>query len=331
MPLYKPPDTDNWWVRISIAGHKTRRTTGTADRRQAEEFEQRERERLWRLYRLGERGAIRFGEASARWLTETTKRSKGKDEYILDWFDERLKDEPLTAIDSDAIEVLRAELADEGRGPATVDRYMALLRAVLRKAAGAWALLERAPTVPMHNPPKAEPRWLTKAEYTRLRQHLPGHLRPIADFAVLTGLRMRAQLGLTIERVDLKKRRAWIPAAGMKAGRTLGLPLSPAACAIVRRLAAGRTSGHVFQWRGQPIDDVNGKAFQDAAKAAGLAGLRWHDLRHTWASWAVQGGVTLHELMQLGGWSSYAMVMRYAHLAPDHLASAAAKVGRIRA
>ena len=51
--------------------------------------------------------------------------------------------------------------------------------------------------------------------------------------------------------------------------------------------------------------------------------LRWHDLRHTFASWAVQSGVTLHELMQLGDWKSYAMVLRYGHLAPDQLSKAA--------
>jgi integrase len=61
-------------------------------------------------------------------------------------------------------------------------------------------------------------------------------------------------------------------------------------------------------------------------KRAKLEPLRWHDLRHTFAAWAVQNGVTLHELMQLGGWASYQMVLRYAHLAPDHLALAAQKV-----
>jgi site-specific recombinase XerD len=63
-------------------------------------------------------------------------------------------------------------------------------------------------------------------------------------------------------------------------------------------------------------------------KAANLAPLRWHDLRHTFASWAVQNGVTLPELMQLGGWKSYSMVQKYAHLAPEHLAAAAEKSQR---
>ncbi|WP_343032223.1 tyrosine-type recombinase/integrase [Allochromatium palmeri] len=53
---------------------------------------------------------------------------------------------------------------------------------------------------------------------------------------------------------------------------------------------------------------------------------RWHDLRHTWASWHVQGGTSLQDLMAMGGWSSYDLVLRYAHLAPEHLAEAAARI-----
>ena len=61
----------------------------------------------------------------------------------------------------------------------------------------------------------------------------------------------------------------------------------------------------------------NTLAFQNAVKAAKVDPLRWHDLRHTWASWAMHSGVTLHELMLLGGWRSFPMVLRYAHFAPD--------------
>ena len=134
-------------------------------------------------------------------------------------------------------------------------------------------------------------------------------------------------LSLTWDRVDLKAKRAWITAENMKAGRTHGLPLNSDAVLVLKRLRKLSPEGnHVFQWRGEPIADCNTKTFQDAVTAAGVGPLRWHDLRHTWASWAVQSGVALHELMQLGGWASYSMVLRYAHLAPDHLASAAQKV-----
>ena len=109
----------------------------------------------------------------------------------------------------------------------------------------------------------------------------------------------------------------------MKAGHSLGVPLTPEAIEVLKSLP--KNGDYVFQWRGERIDDCNTLAFQIAVKAAKVGPLRWHDLRHTWASWAVQSGVTLHELMLLGGWR-FPMVLRYAHFAPDHLALAAAKV-----
>ena len=53
---------------------------------------------------------------------------------------------------------------------------------------------------------------------------------------------------------------------------------------------------------------------------------RWHGRRHTWASWQVQSGTRLQELMELGSWSSYEMVLRYAHLATDHLRNATHRI-----
>ena len=55
---------------------------------------------------------------------------------------------------------------------------------------------------------------------------------------------------------------------------------------------------------------------------------RFHDLRHNWASWHVMSRTSLQELMELGGWKSYEMVLRYAHLTPEHLAGAAARIER---
>jgi hypothetical protein len=49
-------------------------------------------------------------------------------------------------------------------------------------------------------------------------------------------------------------------------------------------------------------------------------------LRHTWASWHVTNSTSLQELMELGGWKSYEMVLRFAHLAPDHLSHSAVRI-----
>jgi integrase len=326
MSLYRQPDSQNWWFTIQVAGTRIRRSTGTADRAQAEELERVERERLWRIEKLGDRGATPFNEAAARWLLETTKRTKEKDRLIVDWFcaQPELKEAPISAIDVDVIQHLRGMLADEGRAPATVDRYMAWLRAMLNKAVDEWRYLEAAPKVPMHNAETAEPRWLTPAEFNRLKRELPLHLSLAAEFAVLTGLRMRAMLRLTWDRVDLRNRRLWVPGVQMKGRSAHGMPISREVAKILRKLKTANPGGeHVFQYLGEPIDDCNTRAFQDAVERAGVAPLRWHDLRHTFASWAVQNGMTLQELMQLGGWKTFSSVLRYAHLAPDHLAKAA--------
>jgi len=65
-------------------------------------------------------------------------------------------------------------------------------------------------------------------------------------------------------------------------------------------------------------------------RRAGLDDLRFHDLRHTWASWHVQAGTPLPVLQQLGGWASYQMVLRYAHLGRDHIAAYADNLGTLR-
>jgi integrase len=100
---------------------------------------------------------------------------------------------------------------------------------------------------------------------------------------------MRAMLSLTWQQVDLGKKRAWVSSSEMKAGHSLGIPLTAEAIQVLNALP--RDGDYVFQWRGERIDDCNTLAFQNAVKAAKVEPLRWHDLRHTWASWAVQSGV----------------------------------------
>jgi integrase len=80
---------------------------------------------------------------------------------------------------------------------------------------------------------------------------------------------------------------------------------------------------------GKRIARANGKVWRNALMKAGIKDFRWHDLRHTWASWAVQNGVTVFEIQHLGGWSSSRMVERYAHLSSSHLMAAAKKLDGI--
>lgn len=67
-------------------------------------------------------------------------------------------------------------------------------------------------------------------------------------------------------------------------------------------------------------------AWERAVKLAKVPDFRFHDLRHTFASWSVQQGATLHEVKDLLGHHSLAMALRYAHLAPENLRSAVSRL-----
>ena len=67
-------------------------------------------------------------------------------------------------------------------------------------------------------------------------------------------------------------------------------------------------------------------AWRKACVRAGVPELRFHDLRHTWASWHTMAGTPAMVLKELGGWASLAMVERYTHLSPGHLAAWADRV-----
>ncbi len=326
MPLYRRPGSPFWWVRI---GRKTRQSTGTEDRKAAQEFEEVLKERLWRRGKLGDRGAVPWKEAAERWLNDSTRPRK-RDREFLKWLLPRIGEESVSSVaDPDALELLRKHGLAEGWSHSTVDRCMRTVRAVLKKCV-AWRYLESCPPIPMYGEAEAEPRYLTPEEFQRLRQELPVHLERAARFAVYTLLRMRSQSGLTWDRVDIKGRRAWVPRSQMKAGRTFSFPLTDESVAVLKECRAAHPKGlHVFQYEGKPIDNFNTAAFRKAADRAGLPGLRWHDLRHTGASWAVQNGVTLPELMVLGDWKAYRMVLRYAHLAPSNAVEAAKKVAQM--
>jgi len=89
----------------------------------------------------------------------------------------------------------------------------------------------------------------------------------------------------------------------------------------------GKHPRHCFTFREQPIKyAITNKAWYAALKKAELTDLRFHDLRHTWASWHRQAGTSCDELKDLGGWKSRTMVDRYAKFATEHLTVAASRI-----
>ena len=104
----------------------------------------------------------------------------------------------------------------------------------------------------------------------------------------------------------------------------------PNPMALLRK-QVGKHPTYVFSYKGALITQVSTKACYAALGRAGIVDFRWHDLRHVWATWHVQNGTPLFALQELGGWQSPEMVRRYAHLAADHLAPYAQRLGAVRA
>jgi len=66
----------------------------------------------------------------------------------------------------------------------------------------------------------------------------------------------------------------------------------------------GGHSTHVFTYKGNPVVQVNTKAWHKALEWAVIENFRWHDLRHTLATWHREAGTPTHELQRLGGWKT---------------------------
>ncbi len=177
----------------------------------------------------------------------------------------------------------------------------------------------------MRREKKGRVRWLTRDEVNRLLNELPEHLVNVVSFSLATGLRKSNALHLKWSSVDLKNKHAWILPEEAKANKAIAVPLNEDAMKILEK-QIGKHPVFVFTRKNKPLADCNTKAWRNALKRAGIQNFRWHDLRHTWASWHIQQGTTLHELQQLGGWASYDMVLRYAHLSSTHLKNAAEKI-----
>lgn len=317
-----------WWLDVTTpGGQRIRESTGTSNRKAAQEYHDKLKAQAWREQKLGERRTMLWDEAAKRFLDEAVDKASLKDyrRQVAFWA-ECFKGRPLRTITRDrAAELVEAK----ANTPATRNRYIACLRAVLKKAAGAWEWLDRAPKLMTYPEPKQRIRWITQDEAERLLNRLPDWLAAMARFSLATGLRQRNVYGLEWTQVDFERRVAWVHADQAKGRKAISVPLNEDAVAVVRgqlgkhlrRVFVGHDGEPMEYWKTAAVT-----AWNSACKEADIKNFRWHDLRHTWASWHVQLGTPLYVLKELGGWATLEMVNRYAHLAPEHLKTYAERV-----
>ena len=326
--LYKRKNSPYWWFKLPAIRGESRplqRSTGTTDKRKAQELLDKLKAERWELDKLGVKPSYLWQDAAGRWLLEKKhKKSFHDDVCKLRILAPYLENIVLRDIDRNLIDRIkydRAKTATHGG----VNRYLALIRSILRKARDDWEMVDKIPTVTLFKEPNGRVRALTLDEFARLHQELPEHLADMALFSLVTGMRQgnvkRLQWGNINEAIAV----AWVNADEHKNGHAHSVPLNEVALSVLAK-QRGKHSQYVFTYNGNAIGQVSTRAWREALQRAGIEDFRWHDLRHTWATLQRELGTPTYELQRLGGWRSQVMVERYAHVGQSTLLHAAKRM-----
>jgi integrase len=225
------------------------------------------------------------------------------------------------------VEQFQTARLNGGNKPATVNRLLATLKHMFSKAVD-WDMVEDEAKKRVHRVKLLEEnnrrlRYLSREESARLVEECDPHLRPIVVTALNTGMRKGEILSLKWDEVDL--RHGFIHLTNTKNGERREIPINATLRATLKGIMRNLSIPHVFtdSVTGTPYKDVK-RSFKTALRRAGIRDFRFHDLRHTFASQLVMGGVDITAVKNLLGHKTLNMTLRYAHLAPSHMAKAVA-------
>ncbi len=209
----------------------------------------------------------------------------------------------------------------------TVNRYMAALSHALTMASREWGWTRENPMrrVTKKREGRGRVRMLSDAERERVlaacRDSRAWYLEPAVILALSTGMRQGEILGLRWPDVDLKRSRLTLE--DTKNGDRRGIPLTGPALAVLAEVAKFRRvdTDKVF-----PETGSFRWAWLRAVRKAKVIDFRFHDLRHTAASYLAMNGASPSEIAAVLGHRTLAMVKRYAHLHDAHVESVVARM-----
>jgi site-specific recombinase XerD len=210
----------------------------------------------------------------------------------------------------------------------TARKYYLALGAAFERAK-TWGHISENPWRRVKKPrtPEALPGYFTREEFRSLLASIHDRdTRELVTVAGLTGLRRGELLAMQWDWVDFSRRVLTVKNSEgftTKSKKARVVPMCDEVVTVLlsRRERANEEAGLVFTRKGRAIaPDYLTHRLKSAIRRAGLPrNLHFHSLRHTFASWLVQGGVSLYQVARLLGHSSTAVTEKYAHLVPSDM------------
>ncbi len=321
-----------WWIDYTYQGRRYRYSLKTRSKKLAQLYMQDLELKIFKREKLGiHEERIPFHYLADIYLdyikVNGTARTYEVEKYKNKTLKQFFEGYTIQEITPEMIERFKTELSAKV-SQQTVNRYLTTLRAMFNKAIQ-WGYLKDSPMnkVEFFREPPGRLRFLNPEEIQKLIDSSPEHLRPIIIVALNTGLRKSEILSLRWDQIDFVHN--VITVIGKKTGERRIIPMNKTVKTTLMKLP--RTSEYIFPGpKGKPIQSIK-KSFKTACKKAGIENFRFHDLRHTFASYLVMAGVDLRTVAQLLGHKTLRMVMRYSHLSQDHLQKAVDRIGTIMA
>jgi len=330
MGLYRRPDAKDWWMSFAYNGKLYRRSTGTSDRKIAERILRKVQtqivENKWFDMDLSSRHT--FDELMERYLQEvvchkklsTQETNKIQIAHLICFFGNLTLDKVTPELVSD----YRTERLKAGVKLRTIGYELIVLSHAFNVALREWKWVRENPmvSVKIYRKENHIERWLTQEEEESLLSLCNDWLKVLVVFALSTGMRMAEILNLKWQYVDMRRKTVTILES--KNGQIRVLPLNQNAMCVLQRInREGKIANieeYVFTKDGLPISKHQLQYyFGEAVKKAGIAHLRFHDLRHTFATRLVQSGIDLYKVSKLLGHMNIKTTQRYSHHYPESL------------
>jgi len=329
--LSRDDKTKIWWYDFRFEKRRYRGSTWTQNKSQAEKFLKKHKENLHAQSNGEIDTTKKVGDAAMEFMREydAINTSRANRNYkiqrahyskVFAYLLENIGDVMLIKVQQKILTRMAHDMLESGKSAATVNNYFSVINKLFSKCKEQWEWLSSAPKVRLFPVDNAIIRYITRDEADRLITALPASLGKMAEFTLQTGLRWGNVARLEWSQVHLERKCLVIDGFHMKNGKSLFVPLTPKAIEIIKGQVGTHQTNVFVTHYGKPFaSKISFAVWPKALKKAEITNFRWHDLRHTWASWHVQKGTALNVLMELGGWSSYEMVLRYAHLSKAHL------------